>query len=234
MKLEICANSYESALNAEKAGAHRIELCSELSVGGVTPSHGLLKMVIAKLKLPVYVLIRPRSGNFTYSAAEFALMKEDILHCKKLGCAGIVSGVLHEDNSLDLKRTQELVVLAKPLAFTFHRAFDLVLNPKETMQALIEMGVDRILSSGQQKEATDGINLLIALQQLANGKIIILPGSGINPQNCKLFAKAKFKEIHTSASKVTDHSKNSYFGNAQQTVADSTTIKEILNTINHA
>ena len=105
MILEICANSYQSAVNANIAGAHRIELCSEISVGGTTPSYGLLKKVMANITIPVHVLIRPRSGNFTYSDKEFEIMKENIRLCKDLGCAGIVSGVLHEDNSIDLKRT---------------------------------------------------------------------------------------------------------------------------------
>jgi copper homeostasis protein len=108
MILEICANSYQSAMNAEKAGAHKIELCSELSVGGVTPSYGLLKKVMHSISIPVQVLIRPRSGDFSYSNAEFEIMKENILQCKALGCAGIVSGVLHENNTIDIERTREL------------------------------------------------------------------------------------------------------------------------------
>ena len=124
MKLEICANSYQSASNAEKAGAHRIELCAELAVGGITPSYGLLKKVMHDLTIPVHVLIRPRSGDFTYSDAEFQIMKENILICKELGVTGIVSGVLKLDNTIDIERTKELVAVAKPMNFTFHRAFD--------------------------------------------------------------------------------------------------------------
>jgi len=131
MILEICANSYQSAVNAEIAGAHRIELCSEISVGGTTPSYGLLKKVMYSLSIPVQVLIRPRSGDFHYSNAEFDIMKENILQCKELGCAGIVSGVLHADYTIDKKRTTELIELSKPLCFTFHRAFDVVANPQE-------------------------------------------------------------------------------------------------------
>ena len=122
MILEICANSYQSAINAEKAGAQRIELCSEISVGGITPSLGLLKKVMHSLSIPVQVLIRPRSGDFHYSNAEFDIMKENILQCKELGCAGIVTGILHKDNTIDLKRTSELIELSKPMCFTFDRA----------------------------------------------------------------------------------------------------------------
>ena len=113
---------YQSAVNANIAGAHRVELCSEISVGGTTPSYGLLKKVMADIDIPIHVLIRPRSGNFTYSDKEFDIMKENIRLCKDLNCAGIVSGVLHEDNTIDVKRTSELIELSKPMSFTFHRA----------------------------------------------------------------------------------------------------------------
>ena len=153
MILEICANSYQSAVNANIAGAHRIELCSEISVGGTTPSYGLLKKVMADIDIPVHVLIRPRSGNFTYSDKEFDIMKENIRLCKDLGCAGIVSGVLHEDNTIDIKRTSELIELSKPMSFTFHRAFDVVSKPKEALLQLIALGVHRLLTSGQEEKA---------------------------------------------------------------------------------
>jgi len=234
MKLEICANSYQSAINAEKAGAHRIELCSELSIGGITPSYGLLKKVMSELTIPIHVLIRPRSGNFTYSNEEFEIMKEDILRCNELGCSGIVSGVLHPNNSLDIKRTQELVELSKPLSFTFHRAFDIVLHPKETLEELVNIGVDKILTSGQQEKAKDGIDLLMKLQHIANNKIVIMPGSGINAENCTLFKEAGFREIHTSASKFIDNKSDLYFGNTPQTISDIIAMKEILKKISNA
>lgn len=228
MKLEICANSYQSAINAQEAGAHRIELCSELTVGGITPSYGLLKKVMSELTIPVHVLIRPRSGDFTYSDKEFKIMKENILLCKELGCAGIVSGVLHANNTIDIQRTQELVELSKPMNFTFHRAFDVVSDPKKTFQQLIGMGVDRVLTSGQKEKANQGLDLLIELQSIAENKIIIMPGSGINPNNTHLFKEAGFEEIHASASKKIETTNDSYFGDAQQTVSDLSTIKNIL------
>ena len=199
MIIEICANSYQSAINAEKAGAHRIELCSELAVGGITPSYGLIKKVIETLSIPVFVLIRPRSGDFMYSTEEFEIMKKNILLCKELGCAGIVSGVLNSDNSIDLKRTKELVVLSEPLDFTFHRAFDWVTNPLNEIEQLRAIGVDRVLSSGQENSAEKGISLLRELQNKTS--INILPGGGINESNAHLFKKASFSEIHLSASK---------------------------------
>lgn len=232
MKLEICANSYQSAINAQKAGADRIELCSELSVGGITPSYGLLKKISEEITIPIHVLIRPRSGNFCYSDDEFNIMKENITLCKELGFNGIVSGVLHTDNSIDIARTKEILELSKPLSFTFHRAFDCVTNPEESLQQLIKLSVDRILTAGLEEKAEDGIDVLIELQKIAKNKLIILPGSGINAKNVVLFKEAGFKEIHTSASKIiAQKNKNSYFENYPQTVSDVAIIKEILKAI---
>jgi copper homeostasis protein len=150
MIVEVCANSLQSSLNAENAGAHRIELCSELGIGGITPSFGLLKKVKEKLSLPVHVLIRPRSGDFTYSDLEFNIMKEDILFCREMGFAGIVSGVLHSDFSLDLSRTGTLVELAGDHTFTFHRAFDWVKDPITTLDQLEKIGYACLLNSGHK------------------------------------------------------------------------------------
>lgn len=202
MLLEICASSYQSAINAQNAGAHRIELCSELAVGGVTPSYGLLKNVLATVTIPVNVLIRPRSGNFTYSEEEFAIMKKDIQLCKELGCNGIVSGVLNPDNTIDIVRTQELIEWSKPLEFTFYRAFDWVENSFEALEQLMAIGATRVLTSGKKQTALEGMKLLKVLKERAKNKIIILPGGGINKKNAFLFKNKKFKEIHCSASVI--------------------------------
>ena len=207
MKLEICANSFQSAKNAEEAGAHRIELCSELAVGGITPSYGLIKQVVEELSIETYVLIRPRSGNFIYTDVEIEIMKNDIQTCKDLGCSGIVSGVLKEDNSLDVKRTKMLIEISKPLAFTFHRAFDWTPNPIEALEQLIKIGVNRVLTSGQESNAEKGFELLKRLKSMANNRIIILPGSRIKSDNAMLFKEAGFKEIHASASTILKNKK---------------------------
>ena len=199
MLIEICANSYQSAINAEKAGANRIELCSELAVGGITPSYGLLKKVTKELTIPIHVLIRPRSGDFTFSDDEFNIMKENILLCKELGVKGIVSGVLHLDSSIDMERTKELVAISKPMNFTFHRAFDWVQNPIEDIIKLDEIGIVRILTSGQENTAEKGLQNLIAFQKAAS-KITIMPGGGINKNNINLFQENGFTEVHLSAS----------------------------------
>ncbi|MEZ4796444.1 MAG: copper homeostasis protein CutC [Flavobacteriaceae bacterium] len=229
MKLEICANSYQSAKNAQEAGAHRIELCQELSVGGITPSYGLLKQVTDTLSITVFVLIRPRSGNFVYTEEEFDIMKQDIQLSKNLGCAGIVSGVLNKDNTIDIERTKELVELSKPLQFTFHRAFDCVKNPEGALEQLIDLGVDRILTSGLQPSAEKGLNLLKQLHEQANGRIIILAGSGITSENAKLFKESGLIEIHASASS-TIKSDESLFSEPI-TYSDPEKIKAILDAI---
>lgn len=202
MKLEIVATSVQSAINAEKGGADRIELCSELAVGGITPSFGLIRQVLEKISIPVFVLVRPRGGNFVYSDDEFEIIKKDIQLCKDLGCTGIVSGVLNEDNSIDFIRTKELIEFAKPLSFTFHRAFDLTPNPFEDLEKLIEIGADRILTSGQNDSAEKGLNVLIQLKEKTQNRITILPGGGVNAENVHLFKENGFTEIHASASSV--------------------------------
>ena len=229
MKLEICANSYDSAVTAEKFGADRIELCSEISNGGITPSYGMLKRVIDNISIPAFVLIRPRSGNFVYSNQEFEIMKQNINLCKKLGYQGIVSGVLNSNNSIDSKRTRVLVELARPLKFTFHRAFDCVNSPDIALNQLCELGVDRILTSGQAPTAEAGLKQLKRLQKKSFGKIILLPGGGINSSNVEQFKKAGFAEIHTSASSK-KLSKSSLFS-AEITYSDPDKIKAILNEI---
>jgi len=240
MKLEICANSYQSAINAEKAGANRIELCAELAVGGITPSYGLLKKIMNDLIIPVHVLIRPRSGDFTYSDDEFQILKEDILICKELGVLGIVSGVLHIDNSIDIERTKELVEIAKPMNFTFHRAFDWVLNPIDEIKNLEKIGVVRILTSGQETSAEKGLNNLIEFQK-ATSKITIMPGGGINKNNIKLFQENEFKEVHLSATSQTktiekpsiSMNSNKHFDETQIATSDIEHIKTCLDIISN-
>ena len=194
MIIEVCAESYEYAVKAEKAGANRIELCKDLHLDGLTPDYESAKKTIDALNIPVFVLIRPRKGDFIYSDEEFELMKQDILKFKEMGCKGIVSGVLNSDDSIDLKRTKELVQLSKPLDFTFHRAFDIVKNPLHEIENLIEIGVDRVLTSGKKEKAIEGLELLKELKNIYQNRIIIMPGSGINKSNIVNFKI--FSDIH--------------------------------------
>lgn len=197
MIVEVCANSLESAINAQNAGADRIELCVELGVGGLTPSYGLLKGIKDYISIPINVLIRPRSGNFTYSDLEFDSMKADIVLCRELGFNGIVTGVLFRDLTLDVERTKELVALARPLQFTFHRAFDWVGDPVATLEQLELMGVDTLLSSGLRNTSIEGMDQLWELHKRSD-HCVIMPGGGVRDTNVHLFKEKGFKAVHLS------------------------------------
>lgn len=204
MIVEVCANSLQSAINAEKGGADRIELCVELGVGGITPSYGLLRKVREAVTIPIHVLIRPRSGDFTYSDAEFEVMCADIAQCALVGCDGIVSGVLDDKFQPDLARTGELVSLSGNMHFTFHRAFDWISDPLSALQQLEGIGVDAILSSGQEKSAPEGMPLLLKLKEQAK-KCSLMPGGGIRESNARQFKKSGFRAIHLSAISIYQH-----------------------------
>ncbi|MEM9141826.1 MAG: copper homeostasis protein CutC [Bacteroidota bacterium] len=200
MLVEVCANSLQSAINAQKAGADRIELCSELAVGGITPSYGLLQQIKEQVSIPVHVLVRPRSGDFTYSDMDFNIMKADVAHCISLGFDGVVSGVLHSNFTLDVDRTAQLIKIAKGRHFTFHRAFDWVKNPSETLKTLAKMGIDTVLTSGQQKSALEGMALLAHLRD-QEASCTIMPGGGIGPKNVMQFKEKGFAEVHLSGTR---------------------------------
>jgi len=206
MIVEVCANSLESALIAQRAGAHRIELCAELPLGGITPSYGLIKAVKEELKIPVHVLIRPRSGDFTYSDLEFKTMLEDIDICKSLGVEGIVSGILDREFQVDWHRMGDLLRQCDSCSFTFHRAFDWVNNPMDTYLRLQEMGVHTLLSSGQASSAVEGLSLLKALNKQADG-CLVMPGAGIRADNAAQFKEEGFNAIHLSASRTFQNTK---------------------------
>ena len=205
MIIEVCAESYEYALRAEKAGADRIELCKDLHLDGLTPDYETAKRTIDSLNIPVFILIRPREGDFIYSDEEFELMKQDIIKFKEMGCKGIVSAVLNNDKSIDVKRTKDLIELSRPLEFTFHRAFDVVSDPLKEIEKLIKMGVDRVLTSGQKEKAMDGLDLLKQLKNISKNRIKILPGSGINKSNIVNFES--FKEIHGTLIEFVEYEK---------------------------
>lgn len=200
MILEICANSFQSAIAAQKAGAQRIELCSELALGGITPSHGLIEKVVQALTIPVHVLIRPRSGDFTYYDDEFDVMLRDIAFCRDIKVGGIVSGALLPDLTIDKERVKLLVDAAGGMSFTFHRAFDWTPNATRALHALQKIGVDRILTSGHANTAIEGLFELKMLLEKSNQATTILPGGGIRPDNVYHFMDAGFLEVHSSAS----------------------------------
>jgi len=199
-KLEVIGFTIESCLLAQEAGAHRIELCDNPGEGGTTPSYGFIKAAREKLTIELYPIIRPRGGDFLYSEAEFTIMKDDITVCKNLGCDGVVIGILNANGTVDKQRCRELVQLAYPMGVTFHRAFDRVADAKESLEDIIEIGCERILTSGLTPTALDGSDLIAQLIQQAAGRIIIMPGSGIRSENIQQVAqKTGAVEFHTSA-----------------------------------
>ncbi|AMJ65129.1 copper homeostasis protein CutC [Hymenobacter sp. PAMC 26628] len=201
--LEICAASLPSALAAQAGGAHRIELCQNLEQGGTTPSYGLIKAVRARLRIPVFVLIRPRAGGFVYSADELAIMRADIEACRALGCAGVVLGALDAAGRVDQAACQALIAAAGPLCVTFHRAFDACPDQPGALEAVIALGCQRVLTSGGQLTAEAGQNQLAALVVQAAGRVRIMPGAGITASNIQtLAAHTGAPEFHASAKRL--------------------------------
>ncbi|MCA0231274.1 MAG: copper homeostasis protein CutC [Bacteroidetes bacterium] len=196
MQVEVCAFSVESCLNAQQAGATRIELCGGLYEGGTTPSYGLIKRAREVTTLQLYVMIRPRGGDFCYDDEEFLVMKQDIELAKELGADGVVLGLLLPTGEVDEIRTAELVALAKPLQVTFHRAFDVAKEPFEALEAVIRTGAVRILTSGQENSALDGAELLTQLAKKAAGRIDLMAGSGVNVINAVQLAQTGVQALH--------------------------------------
>ena len=201
--LEICAGSVQSAVAAQAGGADRIELCQNLEQGGTTPSYGLIKQVLQLLTIPVFVLIRPRPGNFCYDAEEQAIMAADIAQCRALGCAGIVLGALDAAGRVDVACCRPLIEAAGPLQITFHRAFDAGPNQARALEDVIGLGCHRVLTSGGQASAAAGQAQLAALVRQAAGRIGIMPGAGITPDNLRaLLQTTGAQEVHASAKRL--------------------------------
>lgn len=198
--LEVCANSYASALAAQNGGAKRVEFCDNLAEGGTTPSYGQIALAKRNLTIEIWPIIRPRGGDFLYSDMEFNLMIEDIKSCGSLQCEGIVIGILNADGSIDIERCKTLIELAKPMPVAFHRAFDMSNDMEKALEDLIELGIVRVLSSGGATSAFSGMEQLAKLVKQANGRITIMPGAGINVGNIKeLYAQTGATEFHASA-----------------------------------
>ncbi len=200
MNIEIVVYNIESALRAQEGGADRIELCDNPAEGGTTPSFGTIEAVRQNVNMDVYVMIRPRGGDFHYSNYEFHCMKRDIDQCQKISVDGVVFGILNADGTLDKKRCKELIDRARPLKVTCHRAFDMTRDPFEAMEDCIEVGFHRILTAGHQTTALKGVDLIEQLISKAKGRIAIMPGSGVNENTVEeLVRKTKATEIHFSA-----------------------------------
>ncbi|RYZ30375.1 MAG: copper homeostasis protein CutC [Chitinophagaceae bacterium] len=198
-RIEIATTDFITAKAAVEGGADRIELCAALSEGGITPSHGMIKICREEFDVELFPIIRPRGGDFLYTDEEYEVMRKDVLLAKQVGCDGVVIGLLNADGNVDVKRTGKLVELAYPLEVTFHRAFDRSKDPFEAMEQLISIGCNRILTSGQKTVATKGIELIAQLVRAADDRIIIMPGSGVRKENIKELAqKTGAVEFHSS------------------------------------
>lgn len=197
--IEIATSDFSTTQSAVEGGADRIELCANLVEGGTTPSYGLLLKCREKFSLPIFPIIRPRGGDFLYSGDEFEIMKKDIECCKALGYDGIVVGILRIDGTVDRTRMGEVVDLAYPLGVTFHRAFDRCKDPFMALEELVQVGCERILTSGQQLDAPGGVDLIAELNKIAADRVIIMPGSGVRKENIKMLAeKTGCLEFHSS------------------------------------
>eukprot|EP01080_Neovahlkampfia_damariscottae_P009327 gene9327-1414_t len=201
---EVCVDSVESIVSAIEANVNRIELCSSLNEGGLTPSIGLTKLakqMISKTSIELYIMIRPRPSDFLYSELEFRIMKEDINSLKEY-CDGFVFGILKKDATVDKVRVEELIKLSRPKGVTFHRAIDMCFDIETSLKDLMELKVDRILTSGGEKNVDEGLEMIKKLLKISNQKIIIMPGSGVNNQNIKKLVDIGITEYHLSGRKT--------------------------------
>ena len=202
---EVCVDSIESAVAAAEGGADRVERCSSLIEGGLTPSHGTLTIARRSVGIGIMAMIRPRGGDFCYSDAEFASMEEDLEEAKRAGVNGLVLGLLNADGTVDRERTRALIQRARPLPVTFHRAFDMTSDPFEALDTLVALGVDRVLTSGQEATVVEGLELIVELVGRAAGRIIVMPGGGITARNIgRVIARTGVREVHFACSAPSD------------------------------
>jgi copper homeostasis protein len=224
MLLEIAVFNYVSAIQAANAGADRLEVCTNYAEGGTTASYGMLKLIRQNIQLPIFAIIRPRGGNFVYTQQEFSAMQQDIIVCKNLGYDGVVLGSLNEDNTVHVEQTKKLVNLAYPLEVTFHRAFDRVNNKELALEQIIDAGCTRILTSGSKKTAIESVAEIAELVELANERIVIVPGGGLRSEHINtLIQQTNTLEFHSSA--ITNFTNENIMVDANEILA----IKTILN-----
>ncbi len=227
MIFEICTTNIDGALAAEKYNAKRIELCSALEVGGLTPNYGLIEQCVQQTNVEVHVMIRHVPGGFVYEDEDIEIMQSDINAVKRANARGVVFGCLTDDNTIDLKQNKKLLELAKScgLETTFHRAFDCCENPFVALEQLIELGFDRLLTSGLQDTAIEGIDLITALVSKADGRIQIMAGSGVNASNAIQLANARVDALHFTAQTITHQT---IIGMGSKPLTDEEKIKAII------
>ena len=206
---ELCAESIDACLVAREGGASRIELCSALSEGGLTPSHGQIREAVSRSGLPVHVLLRPRGGDFVYTDAEFDVMLEDLKHLRLLGASGVVLGALHADASVDIERTRRLVAMAGTLEVTFNRAFDYTASLEQALEDVIATGCQRVLTSGGERDVVSGGRLLARLVEQAAGRIKIAVGGGLRVENAAAVARTTgARHFHGSVRRIVARSQH--------------------------
>lgn len=205
-KLEICVDNVQSAIDAQNAGADRVELCDNLAEGGTTPSYGTILTARKNLNIKLHVIIRPRGGDFLYTPQEYEIMLRDIEMCGELGADGIVLGILNADGTIDTERTIGLVKAASPMDVTFHRAFDMCSDPVKGLEDIILTGATRILTSGQKRSVPQGVELIRKLVSQAGERIIIMPGSGLDESNIAMAVATGAMEFHLTGRKVVESS----------------------------
>jgi copper homeostasis protein len=202
--IEVCVGTVDSALAAQEGGANRVELCDNLLEGGTTPSAGAIALARKHLSIDMNVIIRPRGGDFYYSDLEFAIMQHDIEVAKQHGANGVVIGLLTADGDIDVERTRALVEQARPLSVTFHRAFDMTRDPFAALETLIDLGIDRVLTTGQEDSVIEGLDLVAELVERAAGRIIVMPGGGNERNMAKIVERTGAKEVHVTGTTVLD------------------------------
>ena len=201
--VEVSIEGVDGLLVAQENGADRVELCASVLEGGITPSIGMVREALRRARIPVFVIVRPRGGDFLYSEAEFESMRQDVIALKELGVPGIVTGCLTQDGEVDEQRTEELLHLGRPMSFTFHRAFDMVRDPVQALEVLISLGVDRLLTSGQRSTAIEGLATLKRLGQVASGRIIVMPCGGLRADSVgQVCRETGLWELHFAAHKM--------------------------------
>jgi copper homeostasis protein len=238
--LEVSIEGVDGLLVAQENGADRVELCASVLQGGITPSVGMVREALRQARIPVFVIVRPRGGDFLYSEAEFESMRQDVMALKDLGVPGVVTGCLSAGGEVDEQRTAELLRLARPMSFTFHRAFDMVRDPVQALEVLIGLGVDRLLTSGQRGTAVEGLTNLKHLGQVANGRIIVMPCGSIRAANVgQVCRETGLWEVHfaahtTESSAMTYRNPQVAMGLTDQdheyikTVTDPTTVRSMV------
>jgi copper homeostasis protein len=203
LKLEIAANSVASAEAAQGGGAARVELCAALEVGGLTPSHATIAIARERLDIDLYVLIRPRAGDFTYQESEIETMRRDVETCADLGCDGVIIGALTAEQRVDTNACSALVAAARGMGVTFHRAFDMTADPRQALTDVIDLRCERLLTSGARPTARDGAPLIRELIEQADHRLIVMPGAGIDSRNIAALAHATgAREFHASAKRM--------------------------------